>query len=113
MNRHSSTPINMRQSEAFSSRGISLSAEARLKLRILEANTSQSQLGLTASEYDWLVQHGTHIVHNSWPMYGTRPITAFASQLETMRNLLDLARDMACRTCSSSASDLDEHPSGS
>ncbi|KAJ6443691.1 Conidial yellow pigment biosynthesis polyketide synthase [Purpureocillium lavendulum] len=98
--RSTSTPIATRQADAFSNRGISLSPAARSKLRILETDTSQPRLGLAAAEYDWLVEHGTHIVHNAWPMSGTRPLTAFEPQLQTMRNLLDLARDMASRaTC--------------
>lgn len=101
VNRRSSTPVETRQAEAFSKRGILLSSGASSKLRILETDISRPHLGLSASEYDWLVQHGTHIVHNAWPMSGTRPLPAFIPQFQTMRSLLDLARDMACRTSGS------------
>ncbi|KAI3390921.1 hypothetical protein diail_8348, partial [Diaporthe ilicicola] len=99
LNRRSSggLPVNKRQHDAFSSRGIALSPGARAKLRVLETDTSQAQLGLPPHEYTWFVQHGTHIVHNAWPMSGTRHVSAFEPQLQAMRNLLDLARDMACR----------------
>ncbi|CAI7652979.1 unnamed protein product [Penicillium glandicola] len=95
--RSSSAPAEKRQQEAFVARGIKLLPGARAKLRILETDTSKPQLGLSPLDYSWLVEHGTDIVHNAWPMSGTRPISAFAPQLQAMRNLLDLARDMACR----------------
>ncbi|CAM1507798.1 Fc.00g046460.m01.CDS01 [Cosmosporella sp. VM-42] len=98
INRRSGTSVETRQAEAFTNRGITLSPEARSKLRILETDTSRPQLGLAASDYEWLAQNGTHIVHNAWPMSGTRPVPAFEPQFQVMRNLLDLAREMACRT---------------
>jgi acyl transferase domain-containing protein/thioester reductase-like protein/SAM-dependent methyltransferase/acyl carrier protein len=100
LNRRSSSGLSpeKRQQEAFLSRGIALSSPgARAKLRVLETDTSQAQLGLPPHEYAWLVQHGTHVVHNAWPMSGTRPVSAFEPQLQAMRNLLDLAREMASR----------------
>ncbi|KAJ5272904.1 hypothetical protein N7478_008029 [Penicillium angulare] len=97
MNRHSTVPGDRRQSEAFSSRGITLSSNAQKKLRIYDTDTAKSQLGLSTQEYAWLTANVTHIVHNAWPMSGTRPIKAFDPQMRTMRNLLDLAREMALR----------------
>ncbi|OAF54252.1 Type I Iterative Polyketide synthase (PKS) [Pseudogymnoascus destructans] len=95
VNRKTSKPLNQRQAEAFSSRGISLSAGAQQKLRVLETDTSRPQLGLPVDEYNWLVRNVTHVVHNAWPMSGTRPIKAFEPQFQSLRNLLDLARDVA------------------
>ncbi|EER25597.1 polyketide synthase, putative [Coccidioides posadasii C735 delta SOWgp] len=95
LNRHRPTPVETRQDDAFSSRGIALTPEARSKLRILATDSSQPRLGLEASEYQWLTQHGSHIVHSAWPLSGSRPMSAFAPQFQVMRNLLDLARDMA------------------
>lgn len=95
INRHRPTPVEARQDDAFSSRGITLTPKARSKLRILATDSSQPQLGLETSEYRWLTQHGSHIVHSAWPLSGSRPMSAFASQFQTMRNLLDLARDIA------------------
>ncbi|RHZ46593.1 uncharacterized protein CDV56_104489 [Aspergillus thermomutatus] len=95
INRHRPTPVETRQDDAFSSRGITLTPEARSKLRILATDSSQPRLGLQPSEYQWLTQHGSHIVHSAWPLSGSRPTSAFAPQFQTMRNLLDLARDMA------------------
>lgn len=95
VNRRSSAPVNERQQEAFLTRGIALTPGARAKLRILDTDTSQPQLGLPPHEYRELVQSITHIVHNAWPMSGTRPIAGFGPQLQGMRNLLDLAREAA------------------
>ncbi|KAI0842739.1 hypothetical protein F5Y06DRAFT_304448 [Hypoxylon sp. FL0890] len=97
INRRSSTAVEIRQAEALSSRGIELSTAARGKLRVLETDTSKPHLGLPAGEYSWLVQNCTDIVHNAWPMSGTRPIRGFEPQFQALRNLLDLAREMACR----------------
>ncbi|KAF9768315.1 hypothetical protein IL306_014406 [Fusarium sp. DS 682] len=97
INRRSRAPVQERQDEAFSSRGITLTSAQRSKLRILEADTSSSRLGLSESDYEWLVQNGTHIIHNAWPMSGTRPVKGFEPQFQSLRKLLDLARDMACR----------------
>ncbi|KAI1134063.1 hypothetical protein F5Y05DRAFT_417605 [Hypoxylon sp. FL0543] len=97
INRRSSKAVETRQAEALSSRGIELSTAALNKLRVLETDTSKPHLGLPADEYSWLVQNGTDIVHNAWPMSGTRPIRAFEPQFQALRNLLDLAREMACR----------------
>ncbi|KAL7906089.1 hypothetical protein GGI35DRAFT_458726, partial [Trichoderma velutinum] len=95
VNRQSSVPVDRRQAEAFSSRGIALSPSAQEKLRVYETDTSKPQLGLPTQEYAWLVANATHIIHNAWPMSGTRPLKAFEPQLQTMRNLLNLAREMA------------------
>ncbi len=95
INRKSSIPVMERQAEAFSLRGIELSASAQRKLRVLETETFKPQLGLPADEYTWLVHNVTHIVHNAWPMSGTRPIKAFEPQFQALRKLLDLARNVA------------------
>lgn len=83
-----------RQQDAFRTRGINLTPGARAKLRVMETDTSQVQLGLAPQDYAWLVQHVTHIVHNAWPMSATRPIGAYEPQFQVMRNLLDLVREV-------------------
>ena len=67
INRASSMPVNKRQADAFSSRGIELSPSSRAKLRALEADTIKPQLGLPPQEYKWLSENGTHIVHMPGP----------------------------------------------
>lgn len=96
VNRPSSSnlPGSKRQQNAFLGRGITLTPGARAKLRVLETDTGKAQLGLPPQEYAWLVQHVTHIVHNAWPMSATRPVGAYETQFQVMRNLLDLAREV-------------------
>ncbi|KAI0478554.1 putative polyketide synthase [Xylariaceae sp. FL0804] len=92
------SPAAERQAAALASRGIALSPAARAKLRVHDADTSRPRLGLPDAEYGWLARHGTDIVHNAWPMSGTRPLRAFEPQIRAMRHLLDLAREMATTT---------------
>ncbi|OTB05891.1 hypothetical protein M426DRAFT_56127 [Hypoxylon sp. CI-4A] len=94
----SNVTAEKRQEEALLSRGIKLSPVERAKLRVYDTDTSKPQLGLPAEEYAWLAQRGTHIIHNAWPMSGTRPLKTYEPQIKVMRNLLDLARDMATTT---------------
>ncbi|KAI8949449.1 putative polyketide synthase [Xylaria longipes] len=94
----SNVPADKRQADAMLSRGIKLSAAASAKLRVYDTDTFKPQLGLPAEEYAWVARHGTHIIHNAWPMSGTRPLKAYEPQIRVMRNLLDLARDMATTT---------------
>lgn len=95
MNRESiSSSVLQRQQDAFKDRGIKMGPSIRSKLKIIATDTAKPQLGLPPQEYSWLVQNATHIVHNAWPMSWTRPIASFESQLRSMRNLLDLARDI-------------------
>lgn len=95
VNRHSNTPVATRQQQALSSRGIKLSASDQSKLRFIETDTSKPQLGVSPAEYEWLTQNVTHIIHNAWPMSGKRPVKAFTAQFESLRHLIDLARDIA------------------
>jgi acyl transferase domain-containing protein/thioester reductase-like protein/acyl carrier protein len=94
----SNMSADKRQADSLSSRGIQLSPAARSKLRVYDTNTTKPQLGLPAQEYAWLAQNGTHIIHNAWPMSGTRALKAYEPQIRVMRSLLDLAREMAITT---------------
>ncbi|KAL4997563.1 hypothetical protein BDV10DRAFT_201828 [Aspergillus recurvatus] len=102
VNRRSNQPAQSRQAEALTLRGINLSPTSQAKLRVLETDTSKPMLGLPETEYNWLARNGTHIIHNAWPMSGTRPIRGFEAQFEAMANLLNLARAMACHRAASS-----------
>ena len=97
VNRRGSTEAKTRQQDALTSRGIKLDETALAKLRILETDSSKPQLGLPEAEYEWLIQNLTHILHNAWPMSGTRTIKAFEPQFQTLRNLIELARQVACQ----------------
>ncbi|KAL4998839.1 putative polyketide synthase [Aspergillus recurvatus] len=95
VNRRGGVEAKARQQQALTNRGIVLNDTAQAKLKVIETDTSKPKLGVSDAEYIWLVQHVTHIVHNAWPMSGTRPIRAFEQQFQALRNLIDFARDIA------------------
>ncbi|KAL2827959.1 hypothetical protein BDW59DRAFT_143589 [Aspergillus cavernicola] len=95
LNRPSKVPGVVRQREALSSRTLTLTAAEDEKLRFLDGSTADPKLGLSSEDYTWLAQNATHIVHNAWPMSLRRPIHTFVPQFQALRNLLDLAREMA------------------
>ncbi|KAI0469933.1 putative polyketide synthase [Xylariaceae sp. FL0804] len=82
-----------RQTHALTSRGVSLDADAKAKLHVIETQSNRPRLGLSGDEYAIMVRSVTHILHNAWPMSGNRPIKGFEAQFQTLRNLIDLARD--------------------
>ena len=94
---HSGSEPEARQREAMKLRGINLDTRAYLKLRVLAADTAKPMLGIPHNEYETLLHTVTHIIHNAWPMTGKRPVKGFESQFQTMRNLIDFARDVSCR----------------
>ncbi|KAL5333958.1 hypothetical protein BJX70DRAFT_379619 [Aspergillus crustosus] len=95
LNRRSNIPGSVRQKEALSTRMLILTEAENAKLRMLDGSTAEPQLGLSTGDYNWLAENATHIVHNAWPMSLNRPIHTFVPQFQAMRNLLDLAREMA------------------
>ncbi|KAI1502205.1 putative polyketide synthase, partial [Biscogniauxia marginata] len=96
LNRRSNSNPLARQKEAFASRGVSLDSDALGKLQVLETDTAKPKLGLGEADYAALVRSVTAILHNAWPMSGKRPIKGFEGQFRILRNLIDLARDIAC-----------------
>ena len=97
LNRYSSKEATLRQREALVSRGLSLDSDALSKLKVFETDTSKPMLGFSSSEYEYLCDHVTYIVHNAWPMSITRPVKAFEPQFKVMRNLIELASEAASR----------------
>ncbi|KAF9895178.1 hypothetical protein FE257_000080 [Aspergillus nanangensis] len=95
LNRRSKDDPTERQKSAFDRRGIVLDDTVRTKVTIYEGNTADALLGLTELEYGRLVASVTHIIHNAWPMHGGCNISSFEPQFKVMRNLVDLARDVA------------------
>ena len=86
-----------RQRQAIESRGIQLDRNAYAKLKVLETDTAKPVLGLSQDNHEFLLDNVTHILHNAWPMSGKRPVKGFELQFQVMRNLIDFARDIACR----------------
>ncbi|KAL2823450.1 hypothetical protein BDW59DRAFT_163230 [Aspergillus cavernicola] len=95
LNRASKMNRQQRQEEALAERRLHLSVAEQAKLVILESDTAQEQLGLSSDQYTLLQTHVTHIIHNAWPMNGAKPLASFEGQFRVLRNLIDLAREMA------------------
>lgn len=96
VNRRSGASAPMaRQMEALTLRGVSLDDKAKSKLHVIETDSNKPKLGLDEAEYADLARTVTGIVHNAWPMSGNRPIKGFEAQFQTLRNLIDLARESA------------------
>ena len=86
-----------RQQQALTKRGISLPSTCADKLRVLETDMAKPGLGLSEKDYQSLLMDVTDIVHNAWLMSIKWPLRNFKPQLQMMRNLLDLARDISIR----------------
>ncbi|CAG8241884.1 unnamed protein product [Penicillium salamii] len=84
-----------RQQDAIFSKGIEMSNVALEKIHVLEATTSDSKLGLSEEDYTWLSNNGTDIMHCAFPLSPTQTVKGFEKQYAVMRNLIDLAREMA------------------
>ncbi len=97
LNRRSSQDPKGRQLEALVSKGIVVPEEGLAKLQLLESDTTKPKLGLPEDVFQDLVCNVTHIIHNAWIMSIKRPLKGFESQFNTMRNLIDLARDISCK----------------
>ncbi|KAI1345678.1 hypothetical protein F5Y01DRAFT_320504 [Xylaria sp. FL0043] len=96
LNRRSKTGASQEQQlDAFESRGITLTPDALSKLRVFVVDTAKPGLGLSTDEYSILTSNVTHLVHNSWPMTGNRPVSGMESQFKVMRNLIGLAHSIA------------------
>ena len=86
-----------RQRQSIESRGIHLDSHAHSKLKVFETDTAKPMLGLPRGKYEELQNTVTHVLHNAWPMSGTRPVKGFGLQFQVMRNLIDLVRSISCR----------------
>ncbi|OOF90932.1 hypothetical protein ASPCADRAFT_177909 [Aspergillus carbonarius ITEM 5010] len=95
MNRRGPEEPLQRQKQALAERGIRLTTEEMGKLTVLEVEGAKPRLGLSSEQFDLLTRTVTHIIHGAWPMTGMRGLSAFESQFQMMRVLVDLARDIA------------------
>lgn len=82
-----------RQRGVFKSKSITIDAEAWSKIEIFQANTALPFLGLEETEYTYIQEQVTHVLHNAWPMDFKRKLPSFKAQFQVLQNLLDLARD--------------------
>jgi thioester reductase-like protein len=93
MNHYSSIDCATHQQKALESRGLFLSPEALLKLKVLGANTSKAALDLPNIKYIKLTQSVTDIIHNTQPISITRSINTFKPQFKAMLHLFHLTHE--------------------
>ncbi|KAL9112778.1 MAG: hypothetical protein Q9227_003081 [Pyrenula ochraceoflavens] len=96
LNRKSNSDPLKRQKEACATRGVAMDEDALRKLQVLETDTRKPHLGISKAQYALLVENVDTIVHNAWPMSGKRTVKGLEGQFQAMRNLIDLAREIAC-----------------
>ncbi|KAF2204082.1 ketoacyl-synt-domain-containing protein [Delitschia confertaspora ATCC 74209] len=97
----SNTEPYTRQQKAMRDKGIRSFDKIRPKLLVLQTDSAKPRFGLSATDYEHLVNSVTHLIHNAWPMSAKRALSGFESQFQVMRNLIDLATDVASRRPSS------------
>ncbi|KAL4869560.1 hypothetical protein BDV12DRAFT_196187 [Aspergillus spectabilis] len=95
LNRVSKMNPPRRQKDALVERKLCVSPEEEAKLVVFESDTAEKQLGLSDEQWAYLQTSVTHIIHNAWPMNGVKPLSSFEGQFRVLRNLIDLARDIA------------------
>ncbi|KAK5989545.1 Non-reducing polyketide synthase fsr1 [Cladobotryum mycophilum] len=97
LNRENKAEPYVRQQKAMREKGIRFPEALKLKLLVLQTDSSKPKFGLSHNEYEVLVNSVTHLIHNAWPMSAKRPFAGFEPQFQVMRNLIDLACDVASR----------------
>lgn len=93
LNRPGKVSAENRQESALTNRLIQLPATSSSKIRVLATDTSSPLLGLTRDEYDSLTRSVALVVHNAFPMNVKQGLNGFTPQFQTMRNLIEFARD--------------------
>jgi thioester reductase-like protein/acyl carrier protein len=95
INRHNREEPLKRQIKAMRDKGIRFPEALKPKLVVLQTDTSKPHLGLASDEYERLVGSATHLIHQAWPMSAKRALEGFESQFQVMKNLIQLANDVA------------------
>nr|WGG62596.1 SorA [Stagonospora sp.] len=80
-----------RQIQSLESKSIFLDQSSLSKLKAIETDSFEAQLGLGQDVYNQLVGNVTHIIHNGFPVNGLRSLEQNELQFATMRNLIGLA----------------------
>ena len=95
LNRRNQEEPYKRQIKAMRDKGIRFPEALKPKLLVLQTDTSKPMLGLGSDEYERLVGSATHLIHSAWPMSAKRALDGFESQFQVMKNLIQLACDVA------------------
>lgn len=86
-----------RQIKAMRDKGIRFPESLKPKLMVVQTDTSKPMLGLKSEDYERLASTATHLIHSAWPMSGKRALNGFEPQFQVVRNLIDLATEVASR----------------
>jgi nucleoside-diphosphate-sugar epimerase len=86
--------MELRQTESFEERGIAPSEHEWSKIKFLPWKPGTDHLGLDENTYRYLASVVTDIFHSAWPMDFKRKLTTFAPHIQTVRELLQLGRDI-------------------
>ncbi|KAI0872127.1 hypothetical protein GGS24DRAFT_491690 [Hypoxylon argillaceum] len=79
------------QIDSFKARGL---PELQLdRVRFLQTNLTEPNLGLAEDEYATLTANTTAIVHNAYPVNFIMPVQSFEPQIQALLSLLKLAQD--------------------
>ncbi|UPX21004.1 Noranthrone synthase [Ascochyta rabiei] len=97
LNRENREEPYVRQQKSMRDKGIRFPERLKVKLCVIQTDSSKSMLGLGRAKYDELAGSVTHIVHSGWPMSAKRPLSGFESQFQVMRNLIDFSCNIAAR----------------
>ncbi|KAI0691830.1 hypothetical protein BC835DRAFT_1278821 [Cytidiella melzeri] len=91
INRKGRYPLRERQREVLVDRGYAADTILDLsKIVLVEADLSQSRLGLSQELYAE-ANSVTHIIHNAWPVNFNVNLSFFEPSIQGLRNLVDLA----------------------
>ena len=82
-----------RQAQSVKTKGIDISEEQWFKVQVVQSNSASPLLGLTEPEYADIRGSVTHILHSAWPVDFKRKLPSFKTQFQTLRNLVNLARE--------------------
>lgn len=97
LNRRSKQSPTERQHQSFVKKGIVLSKKGADKVKVFETDLAKPCLGLSNDDYEFLLNSVTHLIHNAWLMNAKWPIKHFEPQMQIMRNLIDLTREISSR----------------
>ncbi|KAG6818278.1 putative NRPS-like protein biosynthetic cluster [Arthromyces matolae] len=84
--------VEQRQLKAFNQRGLKIELLASPKLSYISGDATQSNLGLDHSQYIQLSRSVNIIIHNAWKLDFNLSLSAFESNVQGTRHLIDLLK---------------------
>lgn len=65
------------------------------KIVFLDGDNTSSRFGVSMDDYSAMLSKTTHIIHNAWDTNFNKPLSAFSSQIEFVRRLVEFSRHSA------------------